>query len=187
MYYIKDMNKRIFILIFLSVLLVVAIIITILTNHKGGIDLPSNDLGQVQPEKQEVYTDFNTQVVPSKDINKTTIPTSKGAVKPTDVRKLPEISPLGDGVYSLEGTRSDKSAGFSMVYYEMDNSYSIAVLNEPIAENREAASKYFLEVLQISEADACKLKVYIGTTYDVNQELSGQNLGLSFCPGAVKL
>jgi hypothetical protein len=100
---------------------------------------------------------------------------------------LPEAVDLGDGMYSLEGTRSDKGAAFSMLYSKTDNSYSIAILAEPIKGNRDAASRYFLEILQTDEATACSLNVYIGTVAGINPRLAGQNLGLSFCPNAVKI
>jgi hypothetical protein len=184
------MNAKLLLISGLVILLVLAIIVTILMGMSGGINLPGRpdpNNNPSNPKTPEVYTDFNTSVVPVESIDTVTIPTEQGSVQTTDITKLPEIKSIGDGTYSLDGTRSDKNAGFSLVYYKSDNSYAIAILNEPIAQNRIAASKYLLELLQISEADACKLNVYIGTIYSVNQQLAGQNLGLSFCPGAIQL
>jgi hypothetical protein len=184
------MNKKLILILSLAILLVLAIIVTILLDTSSGITLPgrpNQGNNPSSPQSPETYTDFNTSVVPVASIDTVKVPTNQGSVEVTDITKLPEIVAVGDDAYSLDGTRSDKNAGFSLVYYEADNSYAIAILNEPIAQNRVAASKYLLELLQISEADACKLNVYIGTLYSVNPQLSGQNFGLSFCPGAVKL
>jgi hypothetical protein len=162
------------IIIGILIILTVVIIVTVIMSAGGK---------QTQPTVEQ-FTDFGTNVVPTETIATRPI---NSTTRVTDISKLPEAVNVGDGMYSLNGTRSNPSANFSLVFSEVDNSYSIAILAEPIAGNRIEASKYFLELLQIDETTACGLKVYLGTVASVNQTLSGQNLGLSFCPGAVQL
>ncbi|MFM2423658.1 MAG: hypothetical protein RLZZ70_43 [Candidatus Parcubacteria bacterium] len=132
----------------------------------------------------EVFTDKNTSIVSIETIPKTTaLPAGN---KVTDITLLPEIIDLGEGMYSLNGTRSNPEAGFSLLYNKANNSYAIAILSKPIPENRIAASRYFLELLQTDEDTACSLNVYLGTVIDIDPAYTGTNLGLSFCPGSVQ-
>lgn len=155
--------------------LIIAIAATLLVDRSDIIPAP------------EQFTDFGTNVVPTENIDTRPITPSDSSTQVTDITKLPEVVDVGEGMYSLNGTRSNPNANFSLVFSEIDNSYSIAILAEPIAGNRIEASKYFLELLQINEATACSLKVYVGTVASVNPTLSGQNLGLSFCPDALQI
>lgn len=141
----------------------------------------------VPDETPDVFTDVNTSVTPISNSSTLKVFTNEGIVTVADVTKFPEVVAVGDGMYNLNGTRSDSNAGFSLLYSETDNSYAIAILSEPVSLNRDNASRYFLELLNITEVEACKLSVYIGTTADVNESLAGKNFKLSFCPGAVQL
>lgn len=139
------------------------------------------------PPEAETFTDLGTTVTPTAQLETKPASPNSQNTRVTDISKLPEVVDVGDGMYSLNGTRSNPQANFSLIYSSFDNSYSIAILAEPIAENRIEASKYFLELLQTDEATACSLTVYLGTISAVNENISGQNLGLSFCPDAVQL
>ena len=166
--------KKIFLILGL---LIIAIVVTL---YVGGN-------GTQRPKTVEVFTDFGTTVTPISNIETKPVSTNNPASQVTDITKLPEVVDIGDGMYSLNGTRSNPQANFSLVYSNIDNSYSIAILAEPVAGNRIEASKYFLELLQTDEATACTLNVYMGTVAAINENLSGKNLGLSFCPGSMQL
>lgn len=163
------------IIIGLITFLIIAIAATLIIGRQDATPTP------------EQFTDFGTNVIPTQNIGTRPITPSDATIQVTDITKLPEVVAVGDGMYSLNGTRSNPNANFSLLFSEIDNSYSIAILAEPIAGNRIEASKYFLELLQTNEATACSLKVYVGTVAAVNPVLSGQNLGLSFCPDAVQI
>ncbi len=134
--------------------------------NSGYTDL--EDLGTVErPESEDPYT--------------TLIPTDAGVIEIFDIRTLPEVTKPGEGFYHLRGEVGDPDAPFSLLYSEIDNSFSIAIENEPIALNHELASRYFSQLLQISDVDACKLNVYIGVPYSVNPDYQGRRFDLTFC------
>lgn len=87
---------------------------------------------------------------------------------------------LGDGLIN-----EDKA--FQIFYYDLDQSFSIAILQEPISDIKKVAEAQLLERLQISRKDACNLIVSVTVPSFVSEEISGQNLGLSFCPEAIQL
>lgn len=129
------------------------------------------------------YSDFNTGDIPDGVNERKTkiIPTSAGIVEVVDVSTLPHATSPDEGFYHFHGSENDSSAPFSILYSELDNSFSIAIELEPIAENHELASQYFLELLEISEVDACKLNVFVGVPYSVNSKYQGRDLGLTYC------
>ncbi len=166
--------KKIFLLLGLLIIAIVA------TLYVG-------DNATQKPTTVEEFTDFGTTVTSISNIETKPVSAADPTSRVTDITKLPEVVDIGDGMYSLDGIRSNPQANFSLVYSDIDNSYSIAILAEPVAGNRIEASKYFLELLQTDEATACTLNVYVGTVAAVNENLSGKNLGLSFCPGSMQL
>jgi hypothetical protein len=94
---------------------------------------------------------------------------------------------IGSGVYISDERQLGKEAGFSMSYFSEDGSIAIDISRQPLATYREKASRYLLQELGITEAEACELNVYVGVTYETDKVLTGKNLGLSFCPGSVEL
>jgi hypothetical protein len=94
---------------------------------------------------------------------------------------------IGSGVYVSDERQLGKEAGFSMSYFSEDGSIAIDISSQPLASYREKASRYLLQELGITEAEACELNVYVGVTHETDKELVGKNLGLSFCPNSVKL
>lgn len=78
-------------------------------------------------------------------------------------------------------------AGFQILYYPGDGSFNVVLLDEPIGQMRLAAESALREALGLSSADLCKLRIQVSTLISVNETYAGQSLGLSFCPGAVKL
>ncbi len=72
---------------------------------------------------------------------------------------------------------------FNTTYFEEDNNFVILILaKENENDARDEAEKDFLQTLKINEEEACKLDVYLTFPYNVNNELAGENYGLSFCP-----
>jgi hypothetical protein len=76
---------------------------------------------------------------------------------------------------------------YTIVYNTSDSGFIISLLSEPLATARADAESGFLQELGISQGDACKLNVDEGVPIDVTSEYAGENLGLSFCPGAASL
>lgn len=74
----------------------------------------------------------------------------------------------------------DKQA-YKITYYPDDQAFLITVLASPFETIRQAAEEEFLASLEINQAQACKLDVFITTPYSVNPNYAGQNHRLSFC------
>ncbi len=90
--------------------------------------------------------------------------------------------PVGGGPCGTASTTD-----FNIFYDSTGQYFLIALTQEPIGAARLAAQQFLLQTLGITEAQACALTYYLGTTVDVNPVYAGKNLGFSFCPGATVL
>jgi hypothetical protein len=70
---------------------------------------------------------------------------------------------------------------YNATYYPKDEGFLIVVTSYPFEEYRRLAEEEFLKKLDISRAEACKLKVYETTPRVFNPDESGINHRLSFC------
>lgn len=103
------------------------------------------------------------------------ISTPAGEVKVKDFTKTAVES-------TKDSMLAEKNQGFNIVYFKQDQAFAITLLTEPLAQNRDLAEQAFIKMLNISETDACRLKVSLSIPYDVSAQLSGTDYGLSFCP-----
>lgn len=119
--------------------------------------------------------------------------------KPTSTTSQPVfITPVGEkinisGVTINDFRKSNVAANnkadtlivdnekYQIVYLSQFNKFLITVLGSPFEEIRNEAEKEFLNVLGVSESDACKLTVEVNTTEFANPEFSGTAFSLSFC------
>ena len=115
-------------------------------------------------------------IIPKKE-NQLIVKTPNGTISINDPYKLPEGKPL-----SLNGVNFKENANYSIDYYPQDQGFIIAILNPHIQTARDMAEKDFLETLGITQAAACKLKVTLSIPFAVNENASGMNYRLSFCP-----
>ncbi len=76
---------------------------------------------------------------------------------------------------------------FNIFYDTNAQSFTIALLAEPLGATRSAAEQFLMQTLGIGQADMCKLNYYVGATYWINALFASKNLGFSFCPGATQL
>jgi hypothetical protein len=81
---------------------------------------------------------------------------------------------------------SDESA-YQILYFPENSGFLISLLKEPLGENRRHAERELKAKLGLSEAELCKLQAQVATSIDVNETYAGQELGLSFCVGAIEL
>lgn len=102
------------------------------------------------------------------------------------------------GVYYLAGTpeyclisescpEHVELPGANVLYNAADQSFTIALLDEPLRDARISAQQFLLGALGLSQEELCSLSYYVGTDYYVNELYAGQNLGFSFCAGSVAL
>lgn len=97
------------------------------------------------------------------------------------------ISYLGS---HFEAGAEGQAAGdppYVIEYMEKTDHFSIAILKEPIKENRIQAEEYLRSKLGIPKMYMCRLRYTLSVPVRVNPVYAGQNLGFSFCPGAAEL
>lgn len=106
--------------------------------------------------------------------------------------------PANDGNYYLAGKIDYCAEGeecvvanetdFTIVYFSQGHGFGINLNSEPLGQVRRNAERYLMDVLQITQEQMCSLNYTLGTTVYVNSTYgSMDDLGFSFCPGAVKL
>lgn len=116
------------------------------------------------------------RTVTFKDGSQATIP---------DVTKLPQPAwASSDNGYVVSG---NGQGDFDILYYPAQSAFSITLLQEPLGQTRLAAEQALRATLKLTDTQLCKLSADIGTIGSVNETYAGRNLGLSFCPGSVKL
>ena len=107
-----------------------------------------------------------------------TVPAKGGSLPVSDFTKHPQ-QVLGDT------TVIHQDQNYSIVYFSSDQSFLITILAEPAQQNRDLAEQALLTNLQISQSDACKLKVALTVPAGVSESLAGRDWGLSFCPAGL--
>ena len=161
------LNKKI---IFIAVGVIVAAIIVFVTvsfifqNGSGGRTTTPAAGGELD----------TTQIVPLVNAPKgdtLSIGTARGSV----TMKNFYASALGATEQFVIIKRTD---AYELNYDTYTSGFSIIIIKAPMEQNRATAEAAFLDVLDISKSDACKLNVWVGSSIDNN---SGQNLHLSFC------
>jgi len=74
---------------------------------------------------------------------------------------------------------------YRISYNTADSNFYIDIFSQPFDAARKKAEKDFLDILDVGQSEACKLKVVeFAPAAEVN--LAGKNLWLSFCTGRVQ-
>ncbi|MCX6761686.1 MAG: hypothetical protein NTY33_02475 [Candidatus Moranbacteria bacterium] len=114
---------------------------------------------------------------PAISINTFDITTRDGIITINNIYKLPGVILL-----DFDGVNFKNSQYYHMEYYPKQQGFIIAILDPAIQKAREIAESDFLEVLNITQDQACKLNISLTVPPSVNGRASGGNYGLSFCP-----
>jgi hypothetical protein len=70
------------------------------------------------------------------------------------------------------------------IWYNVHSQFFyIILLERPLGAARRAAELFLQESLKVVESDLCRLNYTVGVPLRVDAGFSGQELGLSFCPG----
>lgn len=166
-------------------IIILLIVVFILTISRSSINIPN-----INPIKENIGL-TTSEVERSSGNEVTTFPIRESTTENITIRDFkndPGVTEWGDKDTLLLGDGLiNNDQAFQIFYYEFDKSFSIAILQEPIADVRKVAEAQLLERLQINTKDACNLLINVTVPSFVNENISGQNLGLSFCPGAVQL
>lgn len=83
-------------------------------------------------------------------------------------------NPRGDTLFS-------QNIDYQIIYFSGEEQFLISIMGSPFEEKRALAESNFIQVLGISQEDACKLNVIINTPLFANPDESGVNYKLSFC------
>ncbi|PIR69561.1 MAG: hypothetical protein COU47_02290 [Candidatus Niyogibacteria bacterium CG10_big_fil_rev_8_21_14_0_10_46_36] len=110
--------------------------------------------------------------------DKITITTHKGTVTTNNFFKI--ARDIGSDVYSLAETTS-----YYITYYRPDNSFQIAIGSRPAQASRAQAESALVNLLGITEQEACGLLINLAVPFDVDPALAGHNYNLSFCPDGI--
>lgn len=109
-------------------------------------------------------------------------------IKARDFLKDPDVIDWdGSGTFMLGAGLIDGDEAYQLFYYKSDQSISIVLFAEPFGKVRQVAESQLLERLGVSKEVVCKMNVRVNVPVSESETLSGLNLGLSFCPGSVKL
>lgn len=162
--YINPMKKiLIFSLIILVVLTIVSIFIADKTKKNSSV------------EQQQVGFPSSNSV--------TSTTTTQNNLMNSDMH----ADPNNPGYYYIGNQPSDESAPFLIRYIAETHNYTIAITQEPIGVNRKKAEQYLMQKLGATQEQMCSLDYAVYISNDANSQYSGENLGFSFCPGAVQL
>jgi len=96
-------------------------------------------------------------------------------------RMIGTVNIATTGFYRVETTVNYNSGD-----EQKNESFYLVIENSDVQSARDMLEKDFLEVLGISEKEACKLKITLSVPFGVNEDLAGENYGLSFCPNGKK-
>ncbi len=94
---------------------------------------------------------------------------------------------LGYCISDAQQCQAGTTTNFNIFYNSTDDSFIIALLEEPLGQVRLEAQQFLMMTLGISQNEMCRLNYRIGTTSNVNSFYGGKNLGFSFCPRATVL
>ncbi|MBX9765587.1 hypothetical protein K2X83_03020 [Patescibacteria group bacterium] len=94
-----------------------------------------------------------------------------------------------DGTYYrlLPPNGTATSSPFVIIVSPGGNYIQITIYGTPVGRYRKEAERLLLNYFGISEDDACTIPYLVVPAYDTESEYAGTNVGLSFCPGSVKL
>ena len=94
---------------------------------------------------------------------------------------------LGYHSFDASSSPANVSAPFYVQYQAPTQMFVISLNQEPISQTRQQAEQYLMSKLNLTQDKMCHLRYSIAVPYFVNQYYAGENLGFSFCPGAVQL
>jgi hypothetical protein len=146
----------------------------------------------IMQSEEEMVTDLGLIVTTqtANTVGKTTVRNKRGELtKVRDFTQDQDVSPwYGDTNTLLIGSASnEEGAKYQVFYFKPDSSITISLLAEPFASLREVAVDQLIKRLSLSNAALCELDIRVTVPAFASEELSGKNLGLPGCPGAIEL
>jgi hypothetical protein len=149
------------------------------SSNQNPFGQPAGDIGGTNVEPSGNVTEKTIQLQTSTGQTVTIPdPTAGKAGSPID----------GNTFYFITSNQETQGANAQFdIVYGTDSSISIGLLKEPLGQSRLASEAKLRQLVPLPDAQLCTLKIAVMVPYQINQFYSAENLGLSFCPGAVKL
>jgi hypothetical protein len=150
--------------------------------------------GNKNPQPSEPVNPFSGTILPggsnasNPPLQVQTVSGDSVMVPDFRVGKQADELPSGNA-YTLYGPLySNDEVPFSLQYSEGSAEFLIVLLQEPIGAARLEAERYLRGMLMLQSEELCRLNAVVVVMPFINQTFATyENLGLSFCPGAVAL
>ena len=117
-----------------------------------------------------IIANIYIRVVRDDDIGTSNLPPTP-TILPSDSDLVNE-----DGVYMLFDSNDIR-----IMYSGQEDMYTIGILNPPFPQHRLAAERRFIDLLGITEEEACELKVFVRASEYADPRNSMTNFPLSYC------
>lgn len=109
------------------------------------------------------------------------IGTPSGPVRINNVLIYPDYKPPQDW-----GVAVRRTGRYDILFFNKEKEwFLISLYDSDVSAARRDAEQEFLNILGITEGDACKLHVELGVSKDASFDLAGSDYGLSFCPNGI--
>lgn len=95
-----------------------------------------------------------------------------------------ELWDLRSNIYVIDNAYTQDGLSYQ-TYYINDGLISIELLNENLSFTRAQAETSLQHKLGIQREDMCNLMIRVTVRETIDEEYSGRDLGLSFCPNSV--
>ncbi len=112
---------------------------------------------------------------------------ASNTVNTRDFRNDSDVVAVDEVTYQIDEGVTNNEVSFQIYFDDIDKSFTVSLLQEPLRSSRINAEQALLKRLDVQKNDLCNMNIIVNTPSFVSEEYSGNNLGLSFCPGAVAL
>lgn len=184
------MSKKIKVVLFIIGIILLSILIFFVFFNKSTVTpiVKNNSSEQNTPSTTNSSSQKSTPAfsVPEKNSPTMSLSTTQGEIKTNNLYQNPVQIFAPDNIAMTE-VLFGKNDDFSTSFFPQDQGFLITLLNSDLEKARTEAEGYFLQKLNITQSQACALKVTLNTPAFINQKAAGTNFGLSFCPNGKPL
>lgn len=87
----------------------------------------------------------------------------------------------------IDDTTATDNPEYVIEYVDADQSFTISLMQEPLAQTRLDMEKFLMAKLGIGQSDICHLNYLVSVPARVNTYYAGYSLGFSFCADSIAL
>ena len=174
------MKRTYIILGIVAVVLVAVLLVTFLVFNPKPSALPAGNSSNPFASSSESQTVAST----SSPLLPVTLKDGSTAVVPNFITKNQPPTANALVGYQVDNTAPDS---YQTIYFTSGSYFLITLNSEPLGEHRTEAENALRSELGLSDAQLCNLNIGVFTPGFASEQYAGENLGLSFCPGAVPL